>query len=237
MPAVGRELGGINNDMISLPLPLQIPLFMLCSVFQYLYPWFLILDSWFLALDSIALLTQSNLFYHIMSFSSPRCHESFFSRDVLEVAPALLSSYLVKNEKGTKRRYRITEVEAYRGEEDLACHACRGKTRRTEVMYLGGGHLYIYLIYGMYWMLNIVTGKENQPQAALIRSIENISGPGRVTRQLGIDKSYNREDLIISDRIWLEQSAVTVPYHTSPRIGIDYAGEPWKSKLWRFAAV
>ncbi|MBN2275538.1 MAG: DNA-3-methyladenine glycosylase, partial [Bacteroidales bacterium] len=78
-----------------------------------------------------------------MSSLSPRCHESFFSRDVLEVAPALLSSYLVKNEKGIVHRFRITEVEAYRGEEDLACHACRGKTSRTEVMYLEGGHLYI----------------------------------------------------------------------------------------------
>jgi DNA-3-methyladenine glycosylase len=170
-----------------------------------------------------------------MFSSSTRCDESFFARDVLEVAPELLGYYLVKNGPACLERYRFTEVEAYRGEEDLACHACKGRTSRTEIMYHKGGHLYIYLIYGMYWMLNIVTGKEDQPQAALIRGIEGISGPGRVTRHLGIDKSFYGENLIHSNRLWIEKGPEVLHYKLLPRIGIDYAGEPWKSKLWRFS--
>jgi DNA-3-methyladenine glycosylase len=169
--------------------------------------------------------------------SSFRCDEIFFARDVLEVAPDLLSCYLVGGGKDGLKRYRIIEVEAYRGEEDLACHASKGKTSRTEVMYYQGGYLYIYLIYGVYWMMNIVTGREDEPQAALIRGIEGFSGPGRVTRHLGIDKGFNGENLLISDRIWIEKGSVANPYKPTPRIGIDYAGEPWKSKLWRFVAV
>ena len=167
---------------------------------------------------------------------SLRCDENFFAGDVLEVAPALLGHYIVKNASNGPEYYRITEVEAYRGEEDLACHACKGRTSRTEIMYHTGGHLYIYLIYGMYWMLNIVTGMKNQPQAVLVRGLEGITGPGRVTRHLGIDKSYYGENLMSSNRLWLEKGPVVVPFKSLPRIGIDYAGEPWKNKLWRFVA-
>jgi DNA-3-methyladenine glycosylase len=169
--------------------------------------------------------------------SSLRCDKNFFARDVLEVAPVLLSTYLVRREKDGLTRCRITEVEAYRGEEDLACHASKGKTSRNEVMYFQGGHLYIYLIYGMYWMMNIVTGREDEPQAVLIRGIEGISGPGRVSRHLGIDKGFNGENLLTSDRIWVENGSLVLPYKSTPRIGIDYAGEPWKSKLWRFVVA
>jgi DNA-3-methyladenine glycosylase len=171
-----------------------------------------------------------------MPVHSIRCNESFFVKDVLEVAPALLGYYIVKNGSKGLERFRITEVEAYRGEEDLACHACKGRTPRTEIMYHKGGHLYIYLIYGMYWMLNIVTGKEEQPQAILIRGVEGISGPGRVTRQLGTDISYYGENLANSARIWIEKGNGSVSYKSLSRIGIDYAGEPWKSMLWRFTA-
>jgi len=169
--------------------------------------------------------------------SSLRCDKDFFARDVLEVAPALLSAYLVRRGKDGLMRCRITEAEAYRGEDDLACHASKGKTSRTKVMYYQGGHLYIYLIYGMYWMMNIVTGREDEPQAVLIRGIEGISGPGRVSRHLSIDKGFNGENLLTSDRIWVENGSVTLPYRSTPRIGIDYAGEPWKSKLWRFVTL
>jgi len=164
------------------------------------------------------------------------CNENFFLQDALNLAPELLSCYIVRNHDNNLQRYKITEVEIYRGEEDLACHVSRGRTSRTEIMYHKGGHLYIYLIYGMYWMLNIVSGKENEPQAILIRGVEGISGPGRVTRHLRIDKSYNGEYLVDSKRIWLEKSNEIPNYITTPRIGIDYAGEPWKSKLWRFVA-
>ncbi len=166
---------------------------------------------------------------------SSRLTASFFRRDVLEVAPDLLGKILVRSfDDGRTEKFMITETEAYRGEEDLACHASRGRTARTATMYLPGGVLYIYLIYGMYWMMNIVTGPADHPQAVLIRGLEGSDGPGKLTRRLGIDKSFNGEDLATSPRIWLENSGITPPYTTSPRIGVDYAGELWKSKPWRF---
>lgn len=159
----------------------------------------------------------------------------FFLRDVLVVAPELLSCVLViRQNDNVVRRYQITETEAYRGEEDKACHASKGRTRRTEVMYREGGRLYVYLVYGIHWMLNIVTGEENNPQAVLIRGLENCTGPGKVTRSLGIDRSFNGEDLISSDRIWLEITDLKPDFKTSPRIGVDYAGEYWKTKPWRY---
>ncbi|MGB8492126.1 MAG: DNA-3-methyladenine glycosylase [Bacteroidales bacterium] len=164
-----------------------------------------------------------------------RLTRDFYTGDVLEVAPGLLSKVLViKPANGTAAKYLISETEAYRGEEDLACHASKGRTPRTEVLYHEGGRLYVYLVYGMYWMINVVTGPEDFPQAALIRGLTECTGPGRLTRLLGIDKSYNDEDLITSPRIWIEESGIIPVYKTSPRIGIDYAGEYWKSRPWRF---
>jgi DNA-3-methyladenine glycosylase len=157
----------------------------------------------------------------------------FFTKDVLIVAPALLGKILVCRVGGELLRYRITETEAYRGAEDLACHACKGRTARTEAMFHTGGVLYVYLIYGMYWMLNIVTGNENEPQAALIRGLEGIYGPGRLTRRLQIDRSFYDEDVTVSQRIWLEDDGFSPRYKTAPRIGVDYAGE-WRDKAWRF---
>jgi DNA-3-methyladenine glycosylase len=164
-----------------------------------------------------------------------RLERDFFTRDVLEVAPELLGKELtVKSENGLIRRFIISETEAYRGSDDKACHASRGRTSRTEIMYHEGGKLYVYFIYGMYWMLNIVTGKENDPQAVLIRGLENYPGPGRVTKLLGINRTFYGEDLIASDRIWIEESGITPAYKTGPRVGVDYAGEPWRSNPWRF---
>jgi DNA-3-methyladenine glycosylase len=159
----------------------------------------------------------------------------FFSRDVLVVAPELLGKCLVRiGDDGTAERHIITEVEAYRGEEDLACHASKGRTRRTEIMYAGGGRLYVYLIYGMYWMINIVTGRKGMPQAVLIRGLQDISGPGRISRKLSVDGSFNRLSLTHSDKLWLEDTGMEPEYEATTRIGVDYAGEYWKSKLWRF---
>ncbi len=159
----------------------------------------------------------------------------FFKREVLEVAPELIGKILVRqfNDKSIQK-YKITEIEAYRGRDDLACHANKGKTKRTKVMFREGGLVYVYLIYGMYWMLNIVTGKENDASAILIRGVENISGPGRVGNILQLDKSFYGENLFTSNRIWIEDSGITTKFLTSPRIGIDYAGEPWISKPWRY---
>ncbi len=164
-----------------------------------------------------------------------RLTRDFFTRDVLDVAPELLSMVLViKSPDGQAKRYIISETEAYRGEEDLACHASKGRTARTETLYLEGGRLYVYFVYGMYWMLNVVTGAEDFPQAALIRSLTCCSGPGRLTRLIGIDKTFNGEDLVTSRRIWIEKSGIIPIFSTSPRIGIDYAGEYWKSRPWRY---
>ncbi|MFW5755538.1 MAG: DNA-3-methyladenine glycosylase [Tangfeifania sp.] len=160
---------------------------------------------------------------------------SFYQRDVLKVAPELLGKVLVRKfSDGQTKRFRITEVEAYRGGEDKACHANKGKTPRTEVMFREGGVVYVYLIYGIYWMLNIVTGGENDSSAVLIRGLENISGPGRVGKGLQLDKSFYGENLSASERIWIEESDVQVSYSAGPRVGIHYAGQPWVSKPWRF---
>jgi len=133
-----------------------------------------------------------------------------------------------------KSTYVISETEAYRGGEDLACHASKGRTPRNEVMFGKGGHLYIYLIYGMYWMMNVVTGDKGIPQAVLFRGLREASGPGRLTRLVGVDRNFYGEDLVLSDRIWIEESGSTPSYRAGPRVGIDYAGEPWRSMPWRF---
>ncbi|MBE0654774.1 MAG: DNA-3-methyladenine glycosylase [Bacteroidales bacterium] len=158
----------------------------------------------------------------------------FYLRDVLEVAPDLLGKRLVICGSEHSGVYHITEVEAYRGREDMACHASRGMTPRTEVMFREGGLLYMYLVYGMHWMMNIVTAGTGIPQAVLIRGLDKVSGPGRLTRQLGLDRSFNGESLVQSERIWLEDAETPSNILTSPRIGIDYAGEPWISIPWRY---
>jgi len=164
-----------------------------------------------------------------------RLPRAFYQRDVLEVAPQLLGQHLVRmGPEGRRSTYVITETEAYRGEEDLACHASKGRTPRNEVMYGEGGHLYMYLIYGMYWMMNVVTGPAGTPQAVLFRGIREANGPGKLTRLLGVDRGFYGEDLVSSERIWIEEAGAVPEYTTAPRVGIDYAADPWKSKAWRF---
>ncbi len=164
-----------------------------------------------------------------------RLMRSFYERDVLSVAPELVGNILIiKSGENSFSSYIITETEAYRGTDDRACHASKGRTPRNEVMFHQGGRIYVYFVYGMYWMLNFVTGKEDEPQAALIRGIEGCNGPGKLTRTLGIDKSFYGEDLTTSDRIWIEDSGIRPVINTGPRIGVNYAGEYWKNKPWRY---
>jgi DNA-3-methyladenine glycosylase len=174
--------------------------------------------------------------FHIDKMNSEkRTPMSFFIRDALIVAPEMVGKILVvRLSDGTYGRFMITDVEAYRGSEDKACHANKGRTSRTEVMFHEGGKLYVYLIYGMYWMLNVVTGKEDIPQAVLIRGVEKYSGPGILTKALGIDRSFNGEDLMISERIWIEDSGFKPEIQSGLRIGINYAGDYWKSRPWRY---
>jgi DNA-3-methyladenine glycosylase len=164
-----------------------------------------------------------------------RLKTDFYQRDVLLVAPELLGKQLVRLlPDGSILRYPITEVEAYKGTGDLACHASKGRTERNKVMFQQGGLVYVYLIYGMYWMLNVVTSVEGDPEAVLIRGIKGYSGPGKLTRHLGIDKSFYAEDLTSSSRIWIEDVGITPKIKTTPRIGIDYAGPYWANIPWRF---
>jgi len=158
----------------------------------------------------------------------------FFLRDVLEVAPELIGKKLVRRfDDGRIEKYRITETEAYRGIEDRACHASKGRTPRTEVMFQDGGTVYVYLIYGQYWLLNLVTGIASDASAILIRGIEGFPGPGRVGRELQLDRSFYGESLINSTRMWVEDAEPVTEIKTSKRIGIDYSGD-WANKLWRF---
>jgi DNA-3-methyladenine glycosylase len=173
------------------------------------------------------------------SHTDPKAGEKllrdFFTRDVLMVAPDLIGKILViKSSNNISERFMITETEAYRGEEDEACHACRRRTRRTDVMYHEGGKIYVYFVYGMYWMLNFVAGTKDDPQAVLIRAIEGFKGPGKLTKALGIDRSYYGEDLTTSKRIWVEDTGIKPVIKTGPRIGINYAGDIWKNKPWRY---
>ena len=169
--------------------------------------------------------------------------KSYFNRSTLIVARSLLGKYLVRqNGKGTIAG-KIVEVEAYVGPQDKACHASKGRTARTEVLFGPPGMSYVYLIYGMYHCLNVVTEKTDFPAAVLIRAAEIdgklIDGPGRLCRALDIDRTLNRIDMTTREHLWFEDRGTEVPrtkVRTFPRIGVDYAGE-WSKKLWRFRFV
>ena len=154
----------------------------------------------------------------------------FYHRPCLEVARDLVGKVLVHGDL----RLRITETEAYCGESDTACHASKGRTQRTEVMYREAGTIYIYLCYGMHWMLNIVTGEENEPEAVLIRACEDkYNGPGKLTKALGITGQLNRGS-ILGDELWIEDDGLSPALRALPRVGIGYASREDREKLWRF---
>lgn len=164
--------------------------------------------------------------------------KSFFKNNVIEVAPLLLGKYLVRElDNGMKLALMINEVEAYQGEHDLASHARFGRTKRNEPMFGPGGHFYVYLIYGIYWMLNIVTGNENEPSGVLIRGAGEIIGPGRLTNHLKINKCFYGIEAIPENKLWFEDRKIIIPSSKiiqTPRIGIDYAGKEWAEKPLRF---
>lgn len=160
----------------------------------------------------------------------------FFAVDAEKLAINLLGKVLVRVKDGKRHTYIIAETECYMGVNDTACHACRGKTERNSVLWERGGTLYVRLIYGLYYMLNIVAGSAGDPMGVLIRGVKEIKGPGRLTRALDIGKDFNREDILTSDRIWIEDIGLTPTYNTTPRIGICYAAKADIEKLWRFVA-
>ena len=165
---------------------------------------------------------------------------AYFNRPTLTVARSLIGKYLVRSINGRMMAGKIVEVEAYVGPQDKACHASKGRTQRTDVMFGPGGVAYVYLIYGMYHCLNVVTEREEFPSAVLIRAIEIdgelIDGPGRLCRALQIDRRLNRVDLTTGESIWFEDRGVLVErgdVEAHLRVGVDYAGE-WAKKPWRF---
>lgn len=165
----------------------------------------------------------------------------FYQRDATTVARDIIGCVLVRTFRGRVLRARIVEAEAYVGPHDLACHASKGRTRRTETMFLAGGHAYVYFIYGMHEMLNIVTGRAEDPQAVLLRAAEGLdgfdadmSGPGKLTRSLGITRALNGVDLCGGRLHVMPRDAGDVPeVGISARIGVEYAKQ-WRAAELRF---
>jgi len=165
---------------------------------------------------------------------------SFYRRSAQELARGLIGAILVHRSRGREYRARIVETEAYIGPHDLASHSSKGRTKRTEVMFSPAGHAYVYLVYGMYEMFNIVAGRTGSGQAVLIRAAEpldswkaDLAGPGKLTRAFRITRSANGLDLT-KDRLYLVRDPLYRPrIRRTKRIGVDYAGE-WKDKLLRF---
>ncbi len=166
-----------------------------------------------------------------------RLSHEFYRQNVLEVAPALLGKLICRNIDGEIIKLRITETEAYYGPDDTACHAHKGKTPRTAVMFESGGFAYVYLCYGIHHLLNVVTGEEGFPEAALIRGVEGYNGPGKLTKALKIDRTLNYENLITSDLLWLEDDGCICQHQATKRIGIDYATPEYRDKLWRYVKI
>ena len=159
---------------------------------------------------------------------------NFFHRNCPDVARDLVGKVLCHRVNGEIRRLRITETECYCGEEDTACHAHKGRTKRTEVLYARAGTLYVYLCYGMHWLLNIVTGEEEQPQAVLIRACVDADGPGKLTKRLGITGEYNRLTLENAEGFRIEDDCFQCGIVTDRRVGIGYASELDRNRLWRY---
>lgn len=167
--------------------------------------------------------------------TSIRLTEAFYHRDCLAVAPELVGKLLVRQlPDGTLLQERIAETEAYRGQEDLACHASKGRTPRTELLYRESGVIYVYLCYGIHWLMNVITGEKEQPQGVLLRAGAVHSGPAKLTKFLQIDGTFNGGSFVTSPVLWIADDGYRPPLRTDVRVGIDYAGEHWKNMPWRW---
>ena len=174
---------------------------------------------------------------------------SFFERPAPTVAKDLLGKFLVRTYGGREAAYMITEVEAYHGVEDRACHASMGQTARNKVMWDEAGRWYVYFVYGVHWMLNIVTSKRGQPSAVLIRALQDFSsknlggqgdklgGPGKLTKSLNIDGKFYGLPANKKSGLWVEDRGFKIhasSFKTGPRVGVNYAGPYWSRRKWRF---
>ena len=155
---------------------------------------------------------------------------NFFHRHALEVAPELVGKLLVHN----GACLRISETEAYCGVSDTACHAHKGRTKRTEVLYADAGTIYIYLCYGMHWLMNVITGDVDDPQGVLIRACVEAEGPGKLTKRLGITGDLNRGSVVDSEELWIADDGFRCNVRTDKRVGIGYASQEDQDKPWRF---
>lgn len=162
---------------------------------------------------------------------------SFFNRPTVDVARDLLGCYLVRRRGMKVERRMITETEAYDGFRDKASHAHRGKTKRNEVMFREGGHIYVYFTYGIHWLLNIITGPAGYPAGVLIRGVEGLKGPAVLTKALGITGALNGKLLSEEAGLWIEPRHPDAPepkIKKSPRVGVDYSGPFWSKRHYRF---
>jgi DNA-3-methyladenine glycosylase len=171
-----------------------------------------------------------------------RLTRDFYARSTLTVARELIGMHLVHDDGSIRRTGRIVETEAYCGPQDLAAHSARGRTARTSVMFGPPGYAYVYLIYGVWNCLNLVTSAEGRPHAVLLRAlapVQNLDepswGPGLLCRAMRIDRALNAADLC-GATLWLERPGTHAPkprIARAERIGVDYAGD-WARRLWRF---
>jgi DNA-3-methyladenine glycosylase len=169
-----------------------------------------------------------------------RLGADFFQQTALRLSAALPGTLLVKRVGLNLRRARVVEVEAYVGPKDLASHSSKGRTARTEVMFGPAGRAYVYFIYGMYWMFNVVAGRTGHAHAVLVRAAEpldgwdvDLSGPGKLARAFRITREHNGLDLTGADFHFEADPTYRPRVTRSKRIGVDYAGD-WKHKLYRF---
>ncbi|MEC7907423.1 MAG: DNA-3-methyladenine glycosylase [Verrucomicrobiota bacterium] len=163
--------------------------------------------------------------------------KDFRSKDTPLLARNLLGKVLALKLEDGAQRYAITEVEAYDGPRDLACHASRGRTKRTEPMLGPAAAWYVYLCYGVHEMINLTTGPIGYPAAILIRGLDGVIGPGRLTKRLGIDRRFNGLVASRETGLWLEDSGIPVAdkeVEQTARIGVDYAGPDWANRPYRY---
>ena len=157
----------------------------------------------------------------------------FYHRPSLEVARDLVGKVLFHEGK----TLRISETEAYCGESDTACHASKGRTKRNEVLYADAGTVYVYLCYGIHWLMNVITGDAEDPQGVLIRACVEAEGPGKLTKTLGITGEVNRASAVTSEKIWIGDDGFHCDVVTDKRVGIGYASREDQDRLWRFKMV
>jgi len=173
--------------------------------------------------------------------------KKFFSRPTIKVARELIGKHIVRKRRGKNIALTITEVEAYDGPNDLASHASRGKTERTKIMFGEAGRFYVYFVYGMHWLANIVTGQKNYPAAVLLRAGSycdpiakkeiTINGPARLAKFLNISKKQNGKRADKKSGAWFEDRGTRIKpsqIAAQKRIGVEYAGRIWANKPYRF---